>query len=84
MDTPKRPNMRKLQGMIDRTAKANSKAHAIEKKLAAYCEEIYGCTWSDVDADSIIDAVADGCGASVGMTAAEFDAEMRQCIEAKG
>lgn len=80
----KRPNMRKLQGLINKATKTNNANYRAEQALAAYAEEIYGRTWSDVDADGIIDAVCGGCGAAPGMKAQEFDEEMRQCIEAQG
>lgn len=79
----KRPNMRKLQGLINRAATADNKAYRAEQALANYAQEIYGCTWSDVDGDQIIDGVCGGCGASTGMTADAFDTEMRNCIEQK-
>lgn len=80
----KRPNMRKLQRLIDKAAKTSAANYYAERALAEYTEEIYGCTWSDVDGDQIIDSVCGGTGASSGLDAASFDLEMRQCIEAKG
>lgn len=78
----KKPNMRKLQRLIDKAAKVNTAAFQAEEALADYTKEIYGCTWSDVDADGIIDAVCGGTGVSPGMTAEAFDDEMRQQIGA--
>jgi hypothetical protein len=82
VEAPKRPNKRKLQALITRCAKEATRFHVAEAKLAAYVENIYGCTWADVDADSIIDRVTGGCGVSNGMNVEEFDAEMRSCMGA--
>lgn len=69
--------IRRMQSLIDRAAKAVSAAHAAISALDDFTADVYGATASDVDADQIIDAVLGGSGAAPGMTAAEFDQIMR-------
>lgn len=67
---------RKLQGMIDRTARAHAKFYAEQERLNDWCKARYGAEPGDVDADTIIDAVMGGCGPAGGMDAEEFDQAM--------
>ena len=64
---------KRLQSLIDRTASAVSKAYHAQEALNTYCEQRYGTTPQDLDNDEIIDLVLGGCGAAVGMTAADFE-----------
>lgn len=80
----KRPNKRKLQAMINRTAITGCSFHRAQAELNEYCREIYGREPGEVDADSIIDAVMGGCGEPDGMNAAEFDEIMKKCIASTG
>lgn len=74
-------NRRRLQRMIDRTAKYYSLAFRCQSLLDEFCQEEYGKTPSDVDADDIIDSVLGGCGECTGMPADEFDATMRRLTD---
>lgn len=74
---------RKLQRLINITAQAHAKAHFAENELSEFCLARYGAIPGDVDADGIIDSVLGGCGAPRGMSADEFDAEMRAAKRAR-
>lgn len=69
---------RKLQSLIDATARANAAYYAAQAKLNDWCAQHYGAEPGDVDADVIIDAVFGGCGAATGLSVDEFDEEMRR------
>ena len=71
-------DLRRLQRLIDATAKAHAKATVAENALMDECHKLYGKTPSDVDADQIIDSVLGGCGVASGMDASEFDEIMRE------
>ena len=75
---------RRLQRLINRTAKAASAFYMANKALCEVCIEKYGCEPADVDCDQIIDSVQGGAGDSAGLTADEFDAAMREAMEMKG
>ncbi len=70
--------LRRLQKMIDRTARASSAFHRAQEELNNWCLRHYGFEPGDVDADQIIDSVLGGCGLCNGMPAAEFDGVMRE------
>lgn len=74
---------RKLQRLIDRTAKAASAFYWANKALCEFCIEKYGCEPADVDCDKIIDSVQGGAGDSAGLTADDFDAAMIEAMEMK-
>ncbi len=71
---------KKLQGLIDRTAKASRSFQLANSELMEYCLEVYGFEPGDVDADAIIDGVLGGDGMPNGMSAKEFDAIMRSSM----
>ena len=71
-----RRDRKRLQGMIDRTAKASAEFHREQAALMDWCRERYGFEPGDHDADTIIDAVLGGCGITPGMSADDFDAAM--------
>lgn len=73
-------NRRKLQSLIDRTAKASAIYHDAQAKLNDYCLEVYGQEPGEIDCDSVIDAVFGGCGIAPGMTADAFDAAMKESL----
>ena len=75
---------RKLQRLIDRTAKAASAFYLANKDLCEFCIEKYGCEPGDVDCDQIIDAVQGGAGISAGLAAEDFDAAMVEAMEMVG
>lgn len=77
-------NKRKMQRLINRTARASSLFYEANKELCTYCLEVYGCEPADVDCDQVIDAVQGGAGASAGLSVQEFDAAMREAIEMCG
>lgn len=68
----------KLQRMIDKTAKRSAAYYEAQAQLNDWCQKHYGYEPGDVDADGIIDAVFGGCGAAAGMSASDFDGEMRR------
>ena len=70
-----------LQAALTSLSKANNKAFVMREKIAAHCEEVYGCDPADVDFDAFIDACDGGNGTGGGMTAAEFDEGMREALE---
>lgn len=43
---------------LKRAIKASKKAMETERQLAELTEDIFGCNWSEVDADGIIDILA--------------------------
>lgn len=48
-------------------------------KLKDWCEEKYGCGWSELDCDDIIDSLEFGCG---GLTPMSFE-DFKKSIESK-
>lgn len=68
---------RKLQGMINRTAKTGRAYYEQQAALNDWARERYGVEPGDIDADVIIDAVFGGSGNPCGMDADEFDDIMR-------
>ncbi len=68
---------RKLQRLIDKAAKTGGAAFEAQNALNEYCEEQYGHTPSEIDADEILDAVYMLCGWPQTMDAARFDEIMR-------
>lgn len=79
--TNPRPNMRRLQRLIDRAAKAATANHLATAALCDESQRLYGAVPGDVDADQIIDSVLGGSGTAAGMSAEEFDAIMRELTE---
>lgn len=75
---------KKLQRLIDRTAKAASAFYLANKALCDFCVEKYGCEPADVDCDQIIDAVQGGAGVSAGLPADDFDEAMVEAMELAG
>jgi hypothetical protein len=73
--------MKTLQKMIDECANAFNVYFLAFNKLNEYCEQKYGYTPADVDADLIIDSVFGGAGVCSGMTAKEFREEMRRAMK---
>lgn len=73
--------MSNLQRLIDKCQKANEKFYYAQAELNKFCEGRYGVAPSDIDCDVIIDSLLGGCGAGNGMTAKQFDAEMKAAME---
>lgn len=69
---------RRLQAMIDRTAKAAREFHHAQAELNDWCLDVYGVEPADINADEIIDAVMGGGGAAPGMEASAFHAIMKE------
>jgi hypothetical protein len=67
-----------LQALIDAAAAANAAAFLATTALDEYCQERWGYTPSDIDADDIIDAVLGGCGVASGMSAEDFVNSMKR------
>lgn len=65
-------NKRKLQSLIDRTARTATAFHRANAELCQYCQATFGFEPGDVDADAIIDNVQGGCGPSQGMYVEDF------------
>lgn len=75
----------KLTKALHALASANSKAARLRAKISKHSVAVYGFDPADVDCDEFIDLCDGGCGESTGMTAAEFDAAMRDaCNMSKG
>lgn len=74
MDSRKR---KRLQRMIDRTAKASSAYYKAQAELNDWCLATYGFEPGDIDADNIIDSLFGGGGDASTMSAEEFDGTMR-------
>jgi hypothetical protein len=72
---------RQLQAQIDRAVKHGAIAHDALQIIDEHCIEVYGAVAGEFDCDSIIDAVQGGSGKPSGMTADEFDKEMRDSIK---
>ncbi len=69
-----------LQKLIDECTRASSKAWVAQNALNDRCEEIWGMTPGDLDADTIIDGVYAANGPSNPMTAAQFKEEMQRAL----
>lgn len=69
-----------LQAALDSLAAANNRAQQARNKIMAHCEATYGVLPGDVDNDTFIDSCDGGCGASPGMSAAEFEDSMLEAI----
>lgn len=69
---------RKLQNLIDRTARAQRDYYRAQEALNEWTRATYGSEAGDVDADEIIDAVFGGCGLATGLSAEEYDQAMRR------
>ena len=67
----------KLQRLIDRAAETSSAHFKAITELDDFCLAHFGATPSELDADSIIDAVLGGGGVASGMKAEEFIAIMK-------
>jgi hypothetical protein len=67
----------KLQRLIDRAAETSSDHFKAVTALDDFCLDHFGATPSELDADSIIDAVLGGGGEAAGMKAEEFIAIMK-------
>lgn len=72
---------RELGVVLSKLAAASSEAFRLQCLISEHCLAVYGVEPGDVDNDQYIDRVAGGVGAAVGMSAAEFDRSMRDCIE---
>jgi hypothetical protein len=62
--------------LLTQTARAASRHHDLIAKVDNECQRRYGCSYSDVDADGIIDML-DYSGGSE-FSASEFDEEMNR------
>ncbi|MEZ6936865.1 hypothetical protein [Aeromonas sp. S19(2024)] len=72
---------RELDVVLSKLAKANSEAFKLQSLISEHSLEVYGVEPGEVDNDEYIDRVAGGNGVAGGMSAAEFDRSMRDCIE---
>lgn len=70
-----------LQRELDKLAKAVGKAYLARQAIYEHCEEVYGCTPSDIDNDEFLDMCDAGCGIPPGMRVAEFDTSMREAMK---
>lgn len=61
--------------LLTRCAQAARKHHALNLEVDQECKRRYGCSYSDIDADSLIDDL-DMLGAEK-LTASEFDQHMK-------
>ena len=73
-----------LQAALDSLASANNRAQKARNKIMEHSIVVYGVIPGDVDNDYFIDGVDSGCGATLGMTAEEFDKSMRKCMGMNG
>lgn len=72
---------RQLDDTLSKLAAAHSEAFRLQCLISDHCLEVYGVEPGAIDNDEYIDKVAGGVGVAIGMTAAEFDRSMRECIE---
>ncbi|HAT2580727.1 TPA: hypothetical protein I8273_004630 [Aeromonas hydrophila] len=72
---------RELETTLNKLAAAHTEAFRLQGLISEHCLEVYGVEPGDVDNDEYIDRVVGGNGVAGGMSAAEFDRSMRECIE---
>jgi hypothetical protein len=70
---------RQFDSIIKKAVDLGNRYRTEIDKLDKYCKEKYGCSWSDLDCDDIIDSLEFGCGSLTPMT---FD-EFKQSIESR-
>ena len=70
---------RKFDAIVKKMVKHGNIYHKLNTELSDWCIEKYGCTWSDLDCDGIIDSFDFGCG---GLNTLSFD-EFKKQIESK-
>jgi len=63
---------RKFDSIVRKAVKFGNQYKEQIDQLEQWCKEKYGCNWSDLDCDDIIDSLEFGCGALTPMTFKEF------------
>lgn len=64
---------RQFDSIVKKAVKLGNLYRAEIDKLAEYSEQKYGCNWSDLDCDDIIDSLEFGCGQLTPMSFKEFN-----------
>lgn len=70
--------MTELQKIINRMAKIAFERVELSQQIDAICVERYGCTYSEIDCDGIIDVLDFGGGS---MSEKQFDAYMIEAMD---
>jgi len=68
----------RFQKLLDQASKAAEKHKELSDKVNAECIRRFGVSYSDVDADGIIDVI-DIYGGTI--TVEDFVSEMKECIQ---
>jgi hypothetical protein len=74
-------NRRQLQAALDGLAAAHNRAEIHRTRIAEHCSAVYGADPADIDNDQFIDSCDGGAGRCCGMSVAEFEDSMAECLE---